>query len=486
MMEALRPRPSSAPGRGGLRPGAIARARLVLAAGALLAAGCAGGGRLGDTALGRYVARPDPSARWALARTIPGPGWTAYVIDLTSQTWRTAAEVDRSVWKHWLTVIKPDAVKTGTALLFLDGGDNGKETPSNADARLAAIAVANGAVVAEVGQLPNQPLNFSDGGRPRWEDDLIFHTWKKCMETGDETWPARLPMVKGAVRAMDAVQAFLKAREGGAVTVGRFVVAGGSKRGGTALLAGAVDDRVAAVVSLVVDGLNLQLSLEHHHAAYGSWSPALGDYERNGITEMRGAPGYARLLQIEDPFSYRDALTFPKLIINASGDEFFPPDSSRFYFGDLPGEKLLRYVPNAKHSLAGSDAMQSLEAFFRLVAEGRPRPVIRWELSEDGSLIVHAGQDEGSAPRPAEASLWQATNPAARDFRLDVIGKAWTRSPVAEAPGSGGVYSARVPPPARGWTAFFMEIEYPTGGPNPLKLTTQVHITPDTLPHPGE
>jgi hypothetical protein len=50
---------------------------------------------------------------------------------------------------------------------------------------------------------------------------------------------------------------------------------------------------------------------------------------------------------------------------------------------------------------------------------------------------------------------------------------------------SGGVYSAKVPPPATGWTAYFIELEYSTNAPQPLKLTTQVYVTPDTLPRAG-
>ena len=43
----------------------------------------------GETALDRYVAKPDPTYAWSLANTIEGDGYTAYVLDLKSQTWRS-------------------------------------------------------------------------------------------------------------------------------------------------------------------------------------------------------------------------------------------------------------------------------------------------------------------------------------------------------------------------------------------------------------
>jgi len=46
--------------------------------------------------------------------------------------------------------------------------------------------------------------------------------------------------------------------------------------------------------------------------------------------------------------------------------------------------------------------------------------------------------------------LWQATNPAARDFRLETLGNAWTSAPLR--PGGDGVYAGSVTPPASGWS----------------------------------
>jgi PhoPQ-activated pathogenicity-related protein len=167
-------------------------------------------------------------------------------------------------------------------------------------------------------------------------------------------------------------------------------------------------------------------------------------------------------------------LRIPKFIMNAAGDEFFLPDNSQFYFHALQGEKHLRYVPNGKHNLAGTDAVDSLVAFYEAIINNRPRPQFSWKKEKDGSLVVTVKD------KPKEVNLWQATNAKARDFRLDIIGKAYTSAPLNEA--RPGVYVARVGKPAEGFTAFFVELVYDSGGKYPFKFTTEVSVVPDILP----
>jgi PhoPQ-activated pathogenicity-related protein len=161
--------------------------------------------------------------------------------------------------------------------------------------------------------------------------------------------------------------------------------------------------------------------------------------------------------------------------VNASGDQYFPPDSSRFYFDDLPGPKYLRYVPNVNHSLAGSDASDSVLAFYQAVLKGLSLPKYSWKVQTDGSIRVQTGT------KPLEVNLWQATNPTARDFRLETIGPAYKKT-VLQSQGQ-GTYVAKVNKPAAGWTAFFVELVFDSGDKIPYKFTTQVQIVPDVLPH---
>jgi PhoPQ-activated pathogenicity-related protein len=195
---------------------------------------------------------------------------------------------------------------------------------------LAALAAATGSVISELRMIPNQPLMFAGETRKRSEDAIIAYTWDRYLRTGDETWPLRLPMTKSVVRAMDTVTAFCRSASGGGVTVDRFVIGGGSKRGWTAWTTGAVDNRVVAIVPVVIDLLNVEPSFEHHYRAYGFWAPTVHDYEDMGIMRWRGTPEFQALMRIEDPYSYRDRVTMPKFIVNATGDQYFLPDSSQF------------------------------------------------------------------------------------------------------------------------------------------------------------
>ncbi|MFN0084252.1 MAG: PhoPQ-activated pathogenicity-related family protein [Blastocatellia bacterium] len=431
-----------------------------------------------ETALDLYIARPDSVYGWKLVSTLSAPGCRGFVLELTSQTWRSEAEVDRPVWKHWLTIVRPDRVATNKGILFIGGGSNLNPAPAAISERAAMMANETGAVVAELGMVPNQPLRFSDSkDKARSEDDLIAFTRVKHFSTKDDFWLVRLAMVKSGVRAMDAIQEFLASEAGGGVRVNEFIVAGGSKRGWTTWLVGAVDKRVVAIMPLVIDALNSEAITRHHFEAYGFFSDSLKDYVNHGLFPHKiGTPEYQAVLRIEDAWHYRhrERLKIPKFLINAAGDEFFLPDNAQFYYHEMPDEKHLRYVPNAKHNLAGSDAVESMLAFCQSVINGARRPRFTWKKEKDGSLRVTA------VDLPREVNLWQATNPNARDFRLDTIGRGYTHTRLPES--KDGVYIGRVAKPARGFTAFFLELVYPGGGRYPFKFTTEVSVTPDVLP----
>jgi PhoPQ-activated pathogenicity-related protein len=460
----------------GLTRRITAAALLLLALPAMAAAPAPTG--TSPTALDRFVAKPDPAYGWTLVSTIPGQGYKTYVLRLTSQTWRSSAEVDQPVWKHWLTIVVPDHPVANKALLYLEGGNDNDPAPVKPSDRQLKLALETGGISAELRMVPNQPLHFTDSpGIARSEDGLIAYSRNKAMETHDDDWLVRSAMVKSGTKAMDAIQAFLKSDAGGRLAVNQFVISGGSKRGWTAWLVAAVDRRVIAAMPVVIDALNSEAVTRHQLEAYGVFGAALDDYVKAGIFPQKiGTPAYSHVLAVEDPYNYRDRprMKMPKYEINASGDQFFLPDNSQFYYKDLQEEKRIRYVPNARHNLGESDAQESMSAFYYAILHNVPRPRYSWIKRPDGSLVVKP------VDRPKEVNLWQAVNPNARDFRLDVIGKAYAKTTLS--PQKDGTYLGSVAKPAKGYTAFFVELVYDIGAAHPIKYTTEVSVLPDVLP----
>lgn len=422
-----------------------------------------------------YVQKPDPNYKWEVVKTVNSPNAETTVIKLTSQAWRGTPEVDRAVWEHYLVVVKPTELKTDKAFLIVAGGANDRPAPDDSNMIVKTIAETTGSIVAELRMVPNQPLTFDGDGKPRKEDDLIGYGWAKFLETGDATWLPRLPMVKSVASAMDCLQEW-SAQQGAEIE--KFVVAGASKRGWTTWMIGASDPRVEAIIPIVIDVVNCEKTMQHHAAVYGFWATAVGNYYQHKILQRPTHPRMRELYAIEDPYFYLDQLTMPKYIVNGSGDQFFCPDSSQFYFDDLQGEKHLRYVPNTDHGVDSSiDAVTSMVAFYQMIIAGKPRPEIDWTFAEDGTIRVT------SDTPPKSVTLWQAANPNARDFRLETIGKAYQSTPLkAEADGS---YVAKVATPEKGWTASFVELEFDSGGAFPFKVSTSVEVLPNQRPFEG-
>lgn len=429
------------------------------------------------TPLDEYVAAPDDNYQWELRHTHEGDGWKGHVIHLVSQSWLTPDIVDRNLWEHWLVVMVPDEPVSTTSLMFITGGSNRDDNmPRGADANPRRAMHATNTVVAQLHQVPNQPLYFAEeDGRRRGEDSLIAYNWVKFMHTGDPLWLTRLPMTKSVVRAMDTVQAFCASDAGGGHVVEHFVVAGASKRGWTTWTTAAVDNRVIACAPIVIDCLNVVPSFIHHWEVNGFWAPAVGDYVRMGIMNWLTSPEFDALLAIVDPYSYLDRLTMPKLIINGTGDQFFLHDSWQFYWDDLKGPKYLRYAPNAGHGMDNADAPGTVIAFYKSIVDAAPLPEYAWSFPDETTIRVISDTE------PLAVKLWQATNPEKREFRINVFGANWTET-VLE-PDADGAYVGRVPTPEQGYTAYLVELTFAGPGEDPLVLSTPTRVTPDVTTH---
>ncbi len=381
---------------------------------------------------------------------------------MTSQTWRGIA------WTHWLSIIVPAKIehKDKAILHITGGGINSPSIDGNSQTGKQLVALANqtGAILVILQQVPNQPLF---GGR--YEDALIAMTFSKYLETQEADWPLLLPMVKSAVKAMDAAQALTKERLG--LEIKAFILNGASKRGWTTWLAAAIDPRVIAIAPMVIDVLNFDPQLEHQRKSYGKLSEEVKDYSDLKLDEAIKTPRGKNLVKLVDPYSYIDKLTIPKLVLLGTNDPYWTVDASSFYFPDLKGNKNLYYEPNAGHNL-GPGIYPTVIAFFDASMRGQTLPAVTWKKTAPGELTVN--WDTAGQNKLAAATLWQATA-ASRDFRR----ARWTSTPLTGE----GTAKVKIETPATGWTAFYVSIRFPHSRGLPFALSTEMSVIPETFPH---
>ncbi len=406
-----------------------------------------------------YVAKDDGAFAWVKEREISTPiGVTIHELRLTSQRWKDI------LWRHTLLVAQPKTVTTDTALLVISGDST--ESRGDDTIRLLAATVATQlqALTAVLFAVPNQPL-FNGLS----EDHLIAHTLVKVLETGDKEWACLLPMTKSAVRAMNAIQQFAEKELNLKVT--GFVVTGASKRGWTTWLTAVADpQRVKGIAPMVYDNLNIPAQMRHQKEVFGTYSEQISEYVERGLTDLvvERLDKIQPIVQLIDPYFYRERLTMPKLIINGTNDRYWALDAANFYFDDLIGEKHILYVPNAGHGLEGGldRVLRTLTAFFNHVAGRHSLPQLKWKWAVgEGAAVLSVT----SQPTPQQVFVWTATSPT-RDFR----DAQWSSQTVAVT-GSEPQFTYRLEPPEQGYRAAFAELVYTSGGRS-FSLCTTVRI----------
>ena len=404
-------------------------------------------------ALESYVQAPDSSYAWKKRPSQETNGITVTQVDLTSQKWRD------SVWTHTVQIVRPAKVRNpDIAFLFVTGDGSGSRTVP----MLQTLAERAGAMAAVITRVPNQPLYEG-----RKEDALIAYTFDQYLKTKDETWPLLFPMVKSAVRAMDAMQEFAKQEH--KEEIKRFVVGGASKRGWTTWLSAAADPRVKAIAPMVIDMLNMRAQVNWADKVYGKQSEKIKDYTDLGLIARMDDPDMVRLRDWVDPYSYRNRYTMPKLILIGTNDPYWTVDSLRHYFDDLPGPKLIYQTPNAGHDLGGGkEATQTLAAFFQMVADNQPLPKMEWDIKE-GKLALKVNQ-------AAKAALLWTADSADRDFRKDY----WSSRALTVEPGSSRA-SAEIEKPESGYRAYLGEVTLTSPTGHEYKLSTEARVTPDSI-----
>ncbi len=396
-----------------------------------------------------YLAKPEPVYRWEKRGEQTLTGGKVYDLHMVSQTWQDI------VWEHRIQLFVPTEMSAPTQCTLLNtGGSGGAE-----EAVLGLMAARmSGSPFAILYNIPNQPIYGKN------EDALIAHTWLKFIETGDENWPLHFPMAKADIKAMDAIQAFT--REAGLTPIKDFIVTGASKRGWTTWLVGASKDkRVKAIAPMVIDVLNVAAQVRHQLASYGKPSEQVEDYSSAGLLPLIESPKGKRLMELEDPYSYRRIITMPKLIILGTNDRYWTQDALNLYWDGLVGPKWIAYIPNSGHGLEDRGRLLNvLTAFVRAQGSRKPFPTPKWTYTDtaDGVTLTVTTSEPAKAAR-----LFHVTAPT-RDFR----DQKWTSRDMT---GSMTKFTATYKTPATGYAAVYGELVYERDGKT-FTVTTQIRI----------
>jgi len=456
------------------------------------------------TPLDDYVHRFDPHSNWVEIDNYDANGCQVHVLNMTSQMWMDDTFTEEPIWWHYLNIFVPTTpVISDAAYLFITGGfknDSAPDPTGGSMRRVGDFCRNLGVVSAYLSTNPFQAIHFVDGVRvPRFEDLIMAHSWKLYVEDPGQPNPdinALLPMAKAGKVAMDTIQNFM-AQEYTGYDIQKFMPSGFSKRGWVTWLLGCTDKRVFAMAPIVFDLLDLQRNLEHHYRGLGGWSWAFIPYWIESVPRYLYHPRMDDLEILMDPLYYSERLTMPKLVINAAGDQFFPPDGAHYFYDALPAPKFLQLWQNDEHGLSNSveEINRILQGFFLSTYRGNQLPQITWtrtETSTTGQITVQTNPSvisiaAWSADTTIETCEEDRNNTCRRDFRITALngptGIVWFRSEVTQI----GIDQYRVEFSKRtdfGYRGFFIEMTFPGPDGYPLRVTTEINIIPDEFPYP--
>lgn len=448
-----------------------------------------------------FLAQPEPDFQWQCLHKSTSdnyPQVTVCELSMTSQRWRESSKAGCKfpLWQHRLELYLPEQpgnAQNKPCLLMVNGGyrhDQSLETTPVGQVDGARLCHLTKSPVACIRDIPNQPLTLSDG-KPRTEDDLVAWSWQQFLQSPERNafFPLQWPMVKAIVKAMDVLEAFCLQNHR---SLSSFVVTGGSKRGLVSWLAASCDNRISAIIPFVIDVLNVKACIRHHLQVYNGWAEAIADYADPNHDVLSSLENQAmdELLNLIDPIHYLPNLTLPALIVNASSDEFFPPDSAQFYYHQLEGVTTLRYLPGASHYLVRDSSVNLddiMASLFGPLSEARTLPGMTWKYTDQGGISFTVDS------KPSTARVWLCHNPDERDFRKPVLqAKGLNYLPVALEPDSTSdqkssrwVYQWEPKTPEQGWLSFFIEVQFEnTPYPN-LYYTSGVRVLPDVFEETG-
>jgi len=250
---------------------------------------------------------------------------------------------------------------------------------------------------------------------------------------------------------------------------------------------------------MVMSLLNFNDTLQSHYRNLGNWTWVFNDYYEQNLTKHFHDHDVTNwedgLWNYEDMFRYKERLgMIPKLLVSATGDEFFLLTDHPNWWDNMTGPMDLMMNQNAEHSLFPYYEKIGFTLGEWLLLTHEPSlpavPTMIWlkGISKMGARItVYAD------PPPDEIQAWTShtwRNDTRKDFRLAVgyppfiHPVVWRSGPVTNL--GSGLYEATLEEDMPGFGGIFIDCIWTrmTGKGFRMHLTTEVQITPDVYPFP--
>ncbi|RYX85006.1 hypothetical protein EON83_07095 [bacterium] len=318
-------------------------------------------------------------------------------------------------------------------------------------------ADATGTTVVMVYDVPNQPL------WGRRENGLLGYSVQKTAQTNDPTWAIAFPMARAVARSMDAVQSW-SAKS--ATPVKKFVLVGFSKRALAAWLV-ASDPRVRALVSLGYNNLNLQGQAKLQKQNWGQLSTHWTDMVGADFEKQLQTPRGMALTRTWDPYSFLRDVKAPKLLVDATNNDYWSLDSPSQFSDRLSGPTNWLYFANAGHTMSQAvpALLQTSALWVRRTLENKP-------LANPTLNIGTASI--GLAAPAAKSAIIRVAWSQSRDFR-----KAdWVELATTKVAAGWTAPRPTAPTDAR-YMAIFGAADYPNpDGVGQLQLSSRITILP--------
>ena len=390
--------------------------------------------------LKNYITQEDPDFSWHVTKSHD----RLWHLKLMAHQWHGYH------WQHRLYCLAPEqSTETETALLWIVGSRPAEFFIDQARKIVDQTTIP----VFILGDIPNQPL-CNDLS----EDALIAYTFEKALQTGECDWLLLFPMVKSVVRALDAAGQFHQHKWQRPIS--RWVVAGASKRGWATWLAGAIDQRIVAIVPMMYDNLNFFAQLANQVTAWGALSEKIDEYSKRKLPQMLYTSRGKELATLIDPYHYRRVLRQPKIIIIGTNDRYWPINASDLYYDELPPPRYLLYLPNSGHDIEDFPRVTAIMSAVLLHAAGKSQlPRLTWHFSRQRQR-QQIFLEQQTSPPASQVTLWIAQS-STRDFREAL----WQQLPE----------TSEIIVPRQGFLAVYAEFAFQQSRCQ-FHLTSNVHV----------